>query len=93
MTLNTYSVGTSDYENYDPFTTYSVYSHDAEDARDTTNHVYPPSGRALVPTAKVAEGLNLQKLRFESSIKVEVKSTIYQSGIVYDQVLATIRLT
>ena len=93
MTLNTYSVGTSDYENYDPFSTYSVYSHDAEDARDTTNHVYPPSGRALVPTAKVAEGLNLQKLRFESSIKVEVKSTIYQSGIVYDQVLATIRLT
>ena len=93
MMLGAYSIGTSDYENYDPFTTYWNYNWDVGDAVDTTNHVYGSSYRSMLPTASTAEGLNLQKVRFESSIKVEVKSTLYQSGNVYDQVLATIRLT
>lgn len=92
-TLGTYSVGTSDYENYDPFTTYWNYNYDIGDAVDTTNHVYGSSYRSMLPTASFAEGLNFQKVRFESSIKVEVKSSLYQNGIVYDRVLATIRLT
>jgi len=92
MFLGTYSVGVSDYENYDPFSTYWNYNIDAG-AVDTTNNVYGSSGRSMIPTATFAEGLNLQKVRFESSIKVEVKSTSYfGGGSTNDKAVATIRL-
>jgi len=92
MMLGAYSVGVTDYENYDPFTTYWNFNSEA-DSIDTTNNVYSFSGRSMIPTARFAEGLNFQKVRFESSIKVEVKSTSYfGSSSTNDNAVATIRL-
>ncbi len=57
-TLGAYSVGTSDYENYDPFTTYWNANFDSGDAVDTTNHVYGSSYRSMLPTASTAEAVS-----------------------------------
>jgi hypothetical protein len=86
---------TTDYRNYDPFSTYNavgVYTGNYNGQMvDLTNHVSAAIGDTLLPFVGQAEGLNLPRIYFESSLKVEVKSPTL-NGTNEQTGLATIQL-
>lgn len=94
--MSSVTTSTTSYRDYDPFSSYNafgVYTGNYNGQMvDLTNHVSAAIGNTHLPHVGQAEGLNLPRIYFESSLKVEVKSptlngTEEQSGLATIQLL------